>query len=380
MKKIFIVTGEHSGDVHASFVVRELKNINSDIQIEAVGGRNLEAEGVKLFSDHSHMGVVGIDAVKAVISHIQLGKRIVNYLKDEYKPDLVLLIDYGGFNLRLAKYLKKNGIKVFYYISPQVWASRKGRIEKIKKYISKMMLILPFEEKLHKNAGVNAEYVGHPLISQLPKEFNRNEFFKQHGLDPDKKLVGLFPGSRKMEINYLLPVFLKAAQIINSKSKNVQFCLGQAPNIDDKLTEKYLKKYNPDNNIDLRIVKNQNHALLSSADAVMLASGTITLEAAIYKTPMTVSYKGHFIAYILYLMLRYIKYLSLPNIIANKKIIEEYLQYKANPEYIANEINGLLFDEQKRQKMLEELEFVHKQMGDKVASKEVARIINEHLV
>lgn len=259
MKKIFIVTGEHSGDVHASYVVKELKKIIPDIQIEAVGGENLVSAGVKLFHDHSNMGVVGIAALNKVISHIQLGKNIVDYLKNIYKPDLVLLIDYGGFNLRLAKALREEKIEVFYYISPQVWASRKGRLNTIKKYINKMMLILPFEEIIHKTAGVNASYVGHPLISQLPEKIDKEEFIKQNNLDPFRRIIGIFPGSRKMEIDTLFPIFLKAASIVFQNSKKVQFCIGQAPNVKDDIIAKYLEKYNKNKELSIKILKNQNH-------------------------------------------------------------------------------------------------------------------------
>jgi len=376
MKKIFIVTGEHSGDIHASYVVRELKKLIPDVEIEAVGGKNLEAEGVKLFSDHSNMGVVGTDAIKAIFSHIMLGNNVVHYLKDQYKPDLVLLIDYGGFNLRLAKVLNENGIKVYYYISPQIWASRKGRLSKIKKYISKMMLILPFEEKIHKAAGVNAEYVGHPLVSQLQFDFNREDFINKNNLDLNKKIVGIFPGSRKMEINYLLDIFLNAAAKVHSECKNIQFCIGQAANINDDLFQSHLKKY-PD--LDIKIIKNQNHALLSCSDVLMLASGTITLEATLYKTPMVVSYKAPIIAYSLYRLLRYIEFVSLPNIIAGKKIVQELLQFNAKPDLIAEEVLGLLNNNQKRNNMTAELSKVKDQLGNKVSSYEVARNIKEFL-
>jgi len=379
MKKIFIVTGEHSGDLHASFIVRELKKLNPDIKIEAIGGKSLEAEGIKLFSDHSKMAVVGLDAFKSLFSHIKLGQNLVNYLTLEYQPDLVLLIDYGGFNLRLAKELKNRGIEIFYYISPQVWASRKGRINKVKKYVTKMMTIFPFEEKLYKSKGVNAEYVGHPLISQLPKDFDREGFIKQNNIDPNNKIVGIFPGSRKMEINYLLPIFLESVKQIHTHSKKIQFCLGQAPNLDDKLLNKYLDDFRKKENIEIKVLKNQNHALLSNADAVILASGTITLEAAMYGTPMAISYKAPYAAYFLYLCMRYLKFISLPNIIAGKKIVEEFLQHKAKPELISQEILALLYNNDKREQMIRELGQIQDALGEKVASKEVAKIINKFL-
>jgi len=379
MKKLFIVTGEHSGDIHASYIVRELKKLNPNIKIEAIGGKSLESEGVKLFSDHSKMAVVGLDAFKSLFSHIKLGQNLVNYLTTEYQPDLVLLIDYGGFNLRLAKELKKRGIEIFYYISPQVWASRKGRINKIKKYVTKMMTIFPFEEKLYKEKGVNAEYVGHPLISQLPQNFDREEFIKQNNIDPNNKIVGVFPGSRKMEINYLMPIFLESVKQIHQHSKKVQFCLGQAQNIDDKLINKYLDDFTKKENIEIKVLKNQNHALLSSSDAVILASGTITLEAALYTTPMVISYKAPSLAYFLYLCVRYLKFISLPNIIAGKKIVEEFLQHRAKPELISQEVLSLLYNSEKREQMVHELSQIQNTLGEKVASKEVAKIINNFL-
>ena len=378
MKNLFIVTGEHSGDLHASYVVKELKKIIPDVCIEAVGGENLESVGVKLFHDHSTMGVVGL-SLNSIISHFELGKNILTYLKNIYKPDLVLLIDYGGFNLRLAKALKSEGIKVFYYISPQVWATRKGRLNIIKKYVDKMMLILPFEEKIHKTAGVNAEYVGHPLSSQLPQKFDKEEFIKQNELDPLKRIVGIFPGSRKMEINNLFPIFLQAARIVFQNSKKVQFCIGQAPNVKDDMIIKFLKKYNKDNELNIKIIKNQNHALLANSDVVMLASGTITLEAAIYEAPMIVSYKGPYLLYLIYLMIRYLKFVSLPNIIAGKQVVEEFIQDRAKADLIAKEVLSLLDDQTKREEMIINFKIIKEKLGDKVASIEVAEIIGDYL-
>lgn len=378
-KKIFIVTGEHSGDIHASFIVKELRKTAPNLQIEAIGGECLRSEGIKLFCDHSKMAVVGLDALKSVFDHISLGKRLVDYLTKKYKPDLVLLIDYGGFNLRIAGELKKRGIEVFYYISPQVWATRKGRIDVIKKHISKLMLILPFEEKIYKEKDVNVEYVGHPLISQLPVPPDKKDFIKRNKLDPNSKIVGIFPGSRRMEIDYLLPIFLKAVHRIGVHSKKVQFCLGQAPNISDELINKHLADCAIMNNIDIKIVKNQNHALLANSDVAIAASGTISLEAALYNTPIIISYKAPYIAYAVYLMIRYIKYAALPNIIANKEVIKEFIQHKAKPELIANEALSLLHNTVKRGKMIEELKGIREKLGDKIASQEVARIINDYL-
>lgn len=377
MKKIFIITGEHSGDLHASFVVKELLKLNSNVQIEAVGGTNLQEAGAKLFCGHKDMAVVGI-SLKAVINHINIGKKILEYLKNDYKPDLVLLVDYGGFNLKMAKFLKAANIPAFYYISPQFWASRKSRIKSVRKYIEKMMVIFPFEELFHKKEKVNAEYVGHPLISQLPKNFDKSEFCRFNNLKEDKQIVGIFPGSRKMELNYLLPIFLQTAKELHLKDKNIQFCIGQAPNIDDETFEKFLSKVNQDG-LDFTILKNQNHALIACSDVVLLASGSISLETAIYKTPMVISYKGPTWAYLIYLLVRYLKCISIPNIIAGKEVVKEFLQFNAKPDLIADEIYGLLNDKEKRAKMISDLEEINTKFGDKIASKEVSKIINDYL-
>ena len=169
MKKLFIITGEYSGDIHASCVVRALRDINPDIEIEGIGGDNMAQAGVKLFENHNKMSSVGLSP-SIIFNHILLGKRAVDYITKEYKPDAVLLIDYGGFNLRIAKYIKRAGIKTFYYSPPQVWASRKGRIKKIKANIDEVLCIFPFEKELYEQYGIKIHYCGHPLVSQLPEK------------------------------------------------------------------------------------------------------------------------------------------------------------------------------------------------------------------
>ena len=202
MKKIFIITGEYSGSLHATRVVECLKSQYSDLQIEGIGDSNLEKAGVKLFENHSKMSAMGLTP-KILFDHISLGKRVVDYITKEYKPDLVLMIDYGAFNLNVSKFLKRNGIKIFYYIPPQVWASRKWRINVIKKNIDKVLCIFPFEVDMYKNMGIDTHYCGHPLVKQLPEKANRDEFFEKHNLDKNKKLVSIFPGSRPLELSFL---------------------------------------------------------------------------------------------------------------------------------------------------------------------------------
>ena len=372
MKKVFIMTGEYSGDIHASNVVNHLKELNPEIEIEGIGGQNLKNAGVKLFSDHSKMSAIGFSPA-IIFNHIMLGKRVVDYITKEFKPDLVIMVDYGAFNLNVSKILKKKGIKTYFYIPPQVWASRKWRINVIKKNIDKVLCIFPFEEKMYKEYGIDTYYCGHPLISQLPERANKEEFFAKHGLDTSKKLISIFPGSRVFELKNLMKIFLKSAAILKKKHPELQFCISQAPNLSDEVYSKYLK------NAPFTVIKGENQALLSVSDALILASGTVALEAALYQTPMIIAYRGPLIFYLIYLAVRCIKKVSLPNIITGKDIVPEILQYGLNAETISYEIEKLVYDKNYREKNIEDLKEVRTLLSDKNSSWEAAQVVSEAL-
>lgn len=371
MKKLFIITGEHSGDIHASKVVNELKKTCPDLIIEGIGGDNLKEAGVKLFATQEKMSVMGISA-KALIDHITLGKRVVDYLTNEYKPDLVLLIDYGAFNLNVAKHLKAKNkdIKVFHYVPPQIWATRKWRIKAVKKFVDKVLCIFPFEKEMYEAEGIDVHYCGHPLISQLPEPANRDEFFERHGLDKNKKLVSIFPGSRKFELQNLMKLFVKTANLLNKMHPDIQFLISHAPNLSDKVFSKYLN-----GKVNFKVIKGENHAMLSVSDALILASGTVALEASLYKTPMIISYRGPYIFYAIYLLVRCIDKVSLPNIILNKFAVPEILQGQAKADIIAYNIEKLLYEEQARAAQIGELEKVRHLLSDKNSASEVAQVI-----
>ena len=372
MKKLFIITGEYSGDIHASHVVRELRKINQDIEIEGIGGENLKQAGVKLFSDQKKMGAVGL-SFKIIKDHFTLGKRVVDYLINDYKPDLVLLIDYGVFNLNISKFLKKAGIKVFYYIPPQVWASRKWRLNTIKRNIDEVLCIFPFEKEMYEKYGIKTHYCGHPLISQLPKKADRDLFFDKYGFDKNKRLVAIFPGSREFELKYLMNVFIKTAENLQKKHPDLQFCISHAPNLSDKVYNKYL------HNAPFPVIKGDNQALLSVSDALILASGTVALEACLYQTPMIIAYRGPWLFYFIYLLVRCIKRVSLPNIIADKSIVPEILQGDVNVQKISYEIEKLLYDKEYRALNIQGLGDVKSLLSDKVSSREAAMVIAEAL-
>jgi len=376
-KKVFIITGEHSGDIHASKVVEELKLIYSDVIIEGIGGANLKNVGVKLFSGHEKMSVMGISP-KILIDHLSLGKRVVDYIKNEFKPDLVLLIDYGAFNLNIAKVLKQDknaSFKIYYYIPPQVWASRKWRIKTIKKYVDKVLCIFPFEKPMYEEYKINTHYCGHPLTSQLPEKTDRDEFFERHGLDKGKKLVSIFPGSRVFELKNLMKDFVKSARKLREKHPDVQFLISQAPNLSDEVYKKYLDK--SELKSEFTIVKGENHAMLSVSDALILASGTVALEACLYQTPMIIAYRAPWLLYLIYLVVRCIDKVCLPNIIAGKFIVPELLQGKLSVNNIVSNIEKLLYDNDNRANMINELGKVKALLVAKNSSCEVAQEIKE---
>ncbi|MCM1264961.1 MAG: lipid-A-disaccharide synthase [Candidatus Gastranaerophilales bacterium] len=373
MKKLFIVTGEYSGSMHAVRVVECLKAKYPDIEIEGIGDENLEKAGVKLFCNHSKMSVVGLSP-KILFDHITLGKRLVDYLTQDYKPDLVLMIDYGAFNLNVSKFLKKRGMKIFYYIPPQVWASRKWRINVIKKNIDKVLCIFPFEVEMYKSLGIDTHYCGHPLVKQLPEKADRDLFFEKHNLDKTKKLVSIFPGSREFELKFLMKLFLKSAKLLQKFHPDIQFVISHAPNLSDKVYDKYLK-----GDSSFKVIKGENQALLSVSDALILASGTVALEAALYEVPMIISYKGPLLFFLIFLLVKCTSMVSLPNVILNKYVVPEILQYYATPKNISGEIEKLLYDSEYRDKHIQGLSEVKELLSDKYSAQEVASVIGENI-
>lgn len=369
--KLFIITGEYSGDKHAADIVKGLRNLAesgaNELEIEAIGGENLKQQGIKLFSDHSKMSSVGISP-QIIWNHLQLGKRTINHLK-EFKPDIVLLVDYGGFNLNISKVIKKElpSTKIAYFIPPQIWASRKWRINTVKKYIDKVFCIFPFEKKMYKEHGIDCEFVGHPLVHQIPRNHNKDEFFAKYNLDKNKKLISIFPGSRVFEVKNLLKTFIKASEIIQANVSDAQFVIALAPNLKIDVIKKFLPE-----NCNIPIIQNENYPLLELSDSLILASGTVALEAALYNTPMLISYKGPQLFYLIYLMVRCIKRVSLPNIIMHKSIIKELIQRHSTPEEVAAEAIKILTDEEYRKNMIKDLKEVETHLSQLAPSQVVA--------
>lgn len=370
MKKVFIITGEYSGDMHGAKVAEFLKQNMPNLEIEGIGSENMLNAGVKLFCDHSKMSGFGF-SLKMAKDHLQLESKVVKYLLNEYKPDLVLLIDYGTFNLRVAKKLKGSGIKIYDYIPPQVWASRKWRIKGIKKYVDKVLCIFPFEEKMYKEYGIDVHYCGHPLVKQLPEKVDKFEFFEKHDLDKNRPLVSIFPGSRPLELQFLAKTLIGGAKKLQKLHPEIQFCISHAPNLKDDIFDKYVKETN------FKIIKGENQALLSVSDALILASGTVALEASLYQVPMIIGYKGPWILYLAYLIFRCIKQVSLPNIVTGENIVPELIQARFTTDNICYGIEKLLYNQQYRKETIEKLGHVREKLSDKFSAKEVADCIED---
>lgn len=367
-KKIFIITGDYSASVHASGVARELKKLIPNVIIEGIGQANLEQAGVKLFRTQEKMGKMGLTP-KSVIEHLFLGLDIVKYLKEEFHPDLVLLVDYGAFNLQISKALKKANIKTFFFIPPQIWASRKHRLKTIKKNIDKVLTIFPFEKEFYEEEGIDSTYVGHPIVSELPECNEKHEFFIRHGLDLNKKLIGVFPGSRIFEIKFLLNIFLSAIKLIEKIKPDVQFAFSHALSLKDDAF-----------NVPYKKIKGENHQLLAYSDALILASGTVALEAAMYNTPMLIAYRGPFIFYLGYLLVRNIKRACLVNIITKNDYVDEFLMYDATAEKISNGIIEILDNPKKRAHILKGCAKTKELLGTMHCVEEVAKVIKNELI
>jgi lipid-A-disaccharide synthase len=286
------------------------------------------------------------------------------------RPDLLILIDYPDFNLPLAKAAKKYGVKVFYYISPQVWAWRRGRIGKIKKIVDRMAVILPFEADLYKEAGVDATFVGHPLLDVVRTKYPRKEALSRFDLREEVTTVGILPGSRQSEVTRLLPVMLGAAQIIEEKIKPVQFVLPLADTLDIAFVSQIIAKYP----VAVRLIPNEVYDVIGCTDIAMVASGTATLETALMETPMIIIYKVSAPSYYVGKMVINVDHIGLVNIIAGKEIVPELIQFEANPEKIAAEVIDILASRERMERIKAELKKIRNMLGSHGAAERVARL------
>jgi len=369
-----IVTGEASGDLHGANLVRSMLAGQPDLNIFGMGGNELKAAGVELLYDAAKLSVVGITEVFSHLGDILAARRILIKQMRKRRPSLLILIDFPDFNLMLAKKARKCGIPVFYYISPQVWAWRQGRTKKIGRLADRIAVILPFEKDFYRNHDIDVDFVGHPLMDTVATTMDSHEFRKSLAIEPGKTVVGLLPGSRRREITSLLPVFLAAAQYLSNSTDNTYvFVVPKASTVSTQLLEENgINTYR--NRLDIRIVDHDRYDLMASCDAVVAASGTVTLELAILNVPTVATYRVSPRTYMLGRMLVKLQWFSLVNLIADKTVIPELLQDEVTPENIARELSVILKDGKERDIMLHGFSEVRKKLGKPGASRRAAKI------
>ena len=370
-KNILIVAGEASGDLHGSKVVEALRQLDSQVRIVGMGGNHLRRAGVEILIDSSRLAVVGITEVLGRLGDLLRAYRKLKELIRSQEIGLLILIDFPDFNLSLAGVAKKAGVPVFYYISPQVWAWRSGRIQKIAQRVSRMAVIFPFEVALYQEAGLNAEFVGHPLMDTLGQVENPSPPGDEGW--SGNPLIALLPGSRHKEVKVLLPEMVRAAEIIARKRSEIGFLLALAPTITRKEVEEML----PSGGVRVQVVEGMTYQAIRAADLVWVASGTATLETAILGKPMVIAYQVSPLSYWVGRAMIRVGWIGLVNIVAGRTLVPELIQKEARGERIAEETSKILEDEPYRRGMIEGLAEVKQKLGAPGAAERVARIALE---
>jgi lipid-A-disaccharide synthase len=364
--KYFIIAGEQSGDLHGSNLIRELIVADKNAEVQCWGGDLMESAGATLLVHYrklAFMGFIGvIKNLGAISKNIKLCKRQII----EYKPDVVIFIDYPGFNLRIAEFVKKAGYRTFYYISPKLWAWNEGRVRKIKEYIDRMFIIFPFEVDFYKKHGITVEYQGNPLIDETEKRIStfpaKKSMYRNLGID-EKPLIAFLAGSRRHEIELILPEMMKIIHHL----PGYQFVIAGVKNIPDDLYLKIIGK------ASVNVIKEKTYEILYIADAALVTSGTATLEAALHGTPQVVCYKGDFFSMLSAWIVVKVKYISLVNLIMGSEVVKELVQYDLTEKALLKELKAILPGGVKREKLLSDYEELKIKLGSAGASGRIAR-------
>ncbi len=338
--KYYIIAGEASGDLHGSNLIKEIQKLDANADIRCWGGDKMQATGAKLVKHYKELAFMGfVEVIKnlpAILKNIKFCKTDIS----SFNPDVIIFIDYPGFNLRMAKWAKENNYKTVFYISPQVWAWKENRVKGIKKYIDKMIVILPFEKDFYKKWNYEVEYVGHPLVEVI------ENFKSQHPeIRISENTIALLPGSRKQEIQIKLPVMLEASK----NFPGYEFVVAKAPSIEDDFYEDFIKDY-----ANVKMIANETYLLLMKSVAALVTSGTATLETALFGVPEIVCYRAGNISYQIAKRLVKLKFICLVNLIMNREVVRELIQNDLTPEKITTELKKILLDPQKKEKMRED--------------------------
>ena len=367
--KYYIIAGEASGDLHASNLVAEIKKKDKKAEFRGCGGDLMKAQGVELLKHYRTMAYMGF--VEVAVNLRKVLGNIAQCKKDivEYHPDVVILVDYPGFNLRIADFAHENGFKVVYYISPQIWAWKRRRVHKIKKSVDKMLVILPFEEEFYKRYGVDVTFVGNPLLDELAKvgTGNRSIFLRRNSLGERREIIALLPGSRRQEVKRILPIMIRVA----SHFPDYQFVIAGISSLDKSLYKDIMGQS------DVFFVENQTYELLQNSSAALVTSGTATLETALFSIPEVVCYKATGFSYRLAKWMIKVKFISLVNLIMDREVVKELIQGDMNEDNLVKELDQLLHNGKRQRKLLEDYEELKDKLGNVGASEKAAGIICE---
>jgi len=369
MPEVFISAGEASGDFLAGALVAEMKKIKPGLNFFGLGGPSLRSAGTETLYDINELGVVGF---WEVAKKLDFFRRVFARVKTELqnrKPDLVLLVDYPGMNLRIAKLAKSMGLKVGYFISPQFWAWKEGRVEAVKKYVDKMVVVFPFEVEFYKTHAITAEFYGHPFLDLVKPELPKEEFFKKNNLDQKLPLISFFPGSRKQQLEKHLPLVFKTLARLREDGLLFQTAWGLAPGISKERAAAMLRK---EITFEVKLIDQERYSLMAATDFALSSVGTVTLELAILETPFLIFYKTSPLTY--FLAKRWVKlpYVGLFNLVAEKKIVPEFLQSEAKPEKLAESAYFYLKEPLLADRLKEKLAVVRNKLGRPGALPQIA--------
>jgi lipid-A-disaccharide synthase len=368
MSRLLVASGEPSGELYAAELIRHLKALTPGLEVFGLGGDRMLAEGATLLAHVRDLAVVGLFEV---LSHLRQIRGVFRRVLDEVDRDpplAAVLVDYPDFNLRLARELHRRGIPVVYYVSPQIWAWRKGRIKGIRETVARMLVIFPFEEALYREAGVPVEFVGHPLVDRIAPP-GRTDFLRSLGVSPERDVVAVLPGSRPKEIAHNLPGLAGAIALLRAQRPDLEFLLPLAPTIDRKLLEPDLR------GLPVRLVPQGAQAVLASCQAAMVASGPATVEAALLGAPMVVVYRLSGLTHFLGRRLIKVPHVAMANLIAGRRIVPELIQHDFTPERVAAEVRSLLEEPDRRESMKRDLEEVRRRLGAPGASGRAAQAV-----
>jgi lipid-A-disaccharide synthase len=372
-RRLLISCGEASGDLYASELVRHLRRDIADLEVFGLGGDGLVAQGARLVAHIRDLAVLGLAEVVTSLPRLWRVRGALLAEVDRQRPDLAVLVDYSGFNLRLAQALKRRQIPIVYYVSPQVWAWRSGRLKTIRATVSRMMVLFPFEPAVYEAAGVPVSFVGHPLLDLVQPAADRTRFLTTVGLDPGRPLVAVLPGSRRREIALNLPPLAGAIRRLLQRRPALQFGLALAPSVERAAVAAHLE------GLPVRLVAGETHALLGAADLGLVASGTATVEGALLGTPMVVVYRVSPLSYLLGRRFVKVPHYAIANLIAGRRIVPELIQGGFTAETVEREAVALLDDPSRASTMRHDLAEVRSRLGGGGASERAAAIVRNFL-